>query len=71
MWKDIDENIVPECPYRGISVRDKIVKIDSIPSIFAQGHYRTDVNLTTKNNEKIIDIDILYFLNSSERNSFG
>lgn len=69
--KEVDQDLIHECPYTEAIIQNKIVKIDSIPSIFAQGHYKSIVNVTNRRSDKILDFEILAYLNSSEKNSFG
>lgn len=69
--KEMDKDLVHECPYTEILIRDKIVNIKSVPSIFAQGHYRSEFNFTSQKNEKICNLENLFYWHSSEKNSFG
>jgi hypothetical protein len=72
MVKNIDSASIHQCPYNFIDIKNKPFLIDTFPSIFPQGDYRMNFNLTNRQNNDIISsFEIMISWFSSERHSFG
>ena len=69
--KEVDESLAQECPYASMSIKNKPLSINSLPTIFSQGEYKVTFNSTNKKDEEIIFAEFLVSLTSSEKNSFG
>ena len=49
--KEVDESLAKECPYASMSIKNKPLSINSLPTIFSQGEFKVSFNSTNKKDE--------------------
>lgn len=69
--KNLEPNMIHECPYTNAIIVNKIMDVSKMPSIFSNGRYKTIINVANKKDENIFEVEAIVDWVSSEKNSYG
>lgn len=68
---DSSPGIIHKCPYDVVNIENTVLKIDQFAQILPEGTYRGTFNWTNKKGGKILFIQSIATITSSDKNSFG